>query len=73
MASKGLGPLPRGLVGGFEGAGATAQAEEKRAGPWLWQEWPCGAAVAEAAAVSTGLKVQQFAWAHRREYALEVL
>ena len=36
-----------GLVGGFEGAGDTAQEEGKRTGPWLWQEWPCGAAAAE--------------------------
>ena len=30
----------RGLAGGFKGAGATAQEEGKRPGPWLWQEWP---------------------------------
>ena len=35
------------LAGGFEGAGAAAQEEGERAGPWLWQGWPCGAAAAE--------------------------
>jgi len=47
-------------VGGFEGAAAAAQDDGKRAGPWLWQGWPCGAAAAEAAAaVSTGLRVHE--------------
>jgi len=31
-------------VGGFDRAGAAAQEEGERAGLWLWQEWPCGAA-----------------------------
>ena len=42
-----LGRATGWLVGGFEGAGATAQEEGKRAGPWLWQGWPCGAAAGE--------------------------
>ena len=33
----------RGLAGGFKGAGATAQEEGKRPGPWLWQ-WSAAAA-----------------------------
>ena len=36
-----------GLAGGFEGAGAAAQDEVGRPGPWLWQAWPCGAAAGE--------------------------
>ena len=32
---------------GFEGDGAAAQEEGKRAGPWLWQGWPCSAASGE--------------------------
>ena len=42
-----LGAAFGGLAGGFEGAGAAAQEEGKRPGPWLWQEWPRGAAAAE--------------------------
>ena len=42
-----LGAATEGPAGGFEGAGATAQEEGKRPGPWLWQGWPCGAAAAE--------------------------
>ena len=33
-----------GLAGGFEGAGAAAQDEVGRPGPWLWQGWPRGPA-----------------------------
>ena len=42
-----LGRTTEGLAGGFEGAAAAAQEEGKRAGPWLWQGWPCGAAAGE--------------------------
>ena len=42
-----LGAATGGLAGGFEGAAAKAQEEGKRPGPWLWQEWPWGAAAAE--------------------------
>ena len=42
-----LGAATGGLAGGFEGAGAAAQEEGKRPGPWLWQGWPCGAAAGE--------------------------
>ena len=49
----------RGLAGGFEGAGATAQEEGKRAGPWLWQGGRVPLPLARAAAVSTGLRVRQ--------------
>ena len=42
-----LGAATGGLAGGCEGAGATAQEQGKRPGPWLWQEWPWGAAAAE--------------------------
>ena len=47
-----LGAAFGGLAGGFEGAGAAAQDEGERPGPWLWQKWPCG-----AAATSTGASV----------------
>ena len=36
-----------GLAGGLEAAGAAAQEEGERPGPWLWQEWPWGAAAGE--------------------------
>ena len=42
-----VGAATGGLAGGFEGAGAAAQNEGKRPGPWLWQEWHWGAAAAE--------------------------
>ena len=42
-----LGAAFGGLAGGFEGAGAAAQDEVGRPGPWLWQGWPRGAAAAE--------------------------
>ena len=42
-----LGAAFGGLAGGFEGAGATAQDERERPGPWLWQGWPRGAAAGE--------------------------
>ena len=41
-----LGSAFGGLAGGFEGAGAAAQEEGERPGPWLWQGWPRGAAAA---------------------------
>ena len=44
---RSVGRATGGLAGGFEGAGATAQEEGKRPGPWLRQEWPWGAAAAE--------------------------
>ena len=39
-----LGAAFGGLAGGFEGAGAAAQEEEKRPGPRLWHGWPRGRA-----------------------------
>jgi hypothetical protein len=45
--SLSLGSAFGGLAGGYERAGAAAQEEGERPGPWLWQEWPCGAAAAE--------------------------
>ena len=42
-----LGAACGGLAGGFEAAGAAAEEEGKRPGPWLWQGWPCGAVAAE--------------------------
>jgi hypothetical protein len=42
-----LGAAFGGLAGCFEGAGATAQEERKRPGPWLWQGWPRGVAAGE--------------------------
>ena len=47
VAFGGLGVAFGGLAGGFEGAGATAQEERRRAGPWLWREWPRGGAAGE--------------------------
>ena len=44
---RSLGRTTGGLAGGFEAAGATAQEEGKRPGPWLWQGWPRGAAAGE--------------------------
>ena len=44
---RSLGRTTGGLAGGFEGAGATAQEERKRPGPWLWQGWPRGVAAGE--------------------------
>ena len=49
-----LGAAFGGVAGGFKAAGATAQEEGKRAGPWLWQERPRGAAAGEGAVISTG-------------------
>ena len=42
-----LGKAAGGLVGDFEGAGATAEEEGKRPGPWLRQGGQCVAAAAE--------------------------
>ena len=42
-----LGAATGGLAGGFEAAGGAAQEQAGHPGPWLWQEWPWGAAASE--------------------------
>ena len=42
-----LGAATGGLAGVFEAAGGAAQEQAGRPGPWLWQEWPWGAAASE--------------------------
>ena len=42
-----LGRATGGLAGGFEAAGAAAQDEGERPGPWLWQGGQWGAAAGE--------------------------
>ena len=54
-------------MGGFEGDAAATQDDGKRAGPWLWQGWPCGAAAAEG-----GRRVNRLEVTHA-QHAMELV
>ena len=66
-----LGAAFGGLAGGF-GAGATAQGEERRAGPWLWRGGRGAAAVSAHSRVRHVLEAEAILLAHAQLLAARV-